>query len=164
MSFAMSHFLSARRSQPDRGFTLLEVMVVVLVIGILLAVGIPTYLGARERAHDRAAQQTARTSINTAISFFADDGNFLDANYINLGEEEPGFTWVQRGLNSTHDRMISVWWPTDNGDRYGSAVMSETGTCWFILANANAPTLYGSSDTAACRGNNVVANATDPSW
>ena len=160
----MSPARSTSKTRKDAGFTLLEVMVVVLVIGILLAVGIPTYLGARERAHDRAAQQTARTSINTALIFFTDDGDFLQANYINMGNEEPGFTWVARNRNSTHDEMISVWWPTSNGDRYGSAVMSASGTCFFILANANAPTLYGSSDTVACRGNNVVANATDPGW
>ena len=35
-------------------------MVVVLVIGILLAIGVPTYLGARERAQDQAARSTLR--------------------------------------------------------------------------------------------------------
>ena len=44
------------RRRDEEGFTLIELMVVVLIIAILIAIAIPTFLGARPRAQDRAAQ------------------------------------------------------------------------------------------------------------
>jgi len=62
----------------DEGFTLVELMVVVLIIAILIAIAIPTFLGARERAQDRAAQSNLRNALTSAKVHYTDTENFSD--------------------------------------------------------------------------------------
>lgn len=50
-----------------KGFTIVELVIVIAVIGILAAVLIPTFSGVMNRANDSAAQQTARNSITSAL-------------------------------------------------------------------------------------------------
>ena len=62
----------------EDGFTLIELMVVVLIIAILLAIAIPTFLGAQDRARDRAAQSDLRNAITAAKTIATDDAGELD--------------------------------------------------------------------------------------
>ena len=48
-------------------------MVVVLIIGILIAIALPTFLGARERAQNRAAQSSLRNALAAAKTAYTDD-------------------------------------------------------------------------------------------
>lgn len=48
----------------DRGFTLIELMVVVAIMGILVSIAITGFLGAQQKAADKAAQSDA---VNAAI-------------------------------------------------------------------------------------------------
>ena len=74
----MSWF-SQRINNKDEGFTLVELMVVVLIIAILIAIAIPTFLGARERAQDRAAQSNLRNALTAAKVHYTDTENYNDA-------------------------------------------------------------------------------------
>ncbi len=54
----MMRELMNRRRQ--RGFTLVEIMIVVLIIGILLAVAVPSFMNARERSRAQACRSNLR--------------------------------------------------------------------------------------------------------
>ena len=70
-----------RRREDDQGFTLIELMVVVLIIAILIAIAIPTFLGAQNRARDRAAQSDLRNAFTAAKSIATDfEGVFKTAS------------------------------------------------------------------------------------
>ena len=81
----------------EEGFTLIELMVVVLIIAILLAIAIPTFLGARERANDRAAQSSLRNALTAAKTIYTDSQNYQDATAASLPAIEPWNVMVHSG-------------------------------------------------------------------
>jgi type IV pilus assembly protein PilA len=68
--------LAARRQDDEQGFTLIELMVVVLIIAILIAIAIPTFLGARARAQDRAAQSDLRNGLTAEKTVYTDSQTY----------------------------------------------------------------------------------------
>ena len=64
-----------RLNNNEKGFTLIELMIVIAIIGILSAIAIPNFLAYRERGKDSAAETTANNFMSLAVAYVGDTGN-----------------------------------------------------------------------------------------
>jgi type IV pilus assembly protein PilA len=150
------------RREQEEGFTLIELMVVVLIIAILLAIAIPTFLGARNRANDRAAQSSLRNALTAAKTIYTDQQDYTQADATTLAAVEPSLTFVAAGVASTTFKSVSV--NSSASASWAAAALSKSGTCYMIkdASGANGGTTYGSSGT--CTGTQAATSATGQSF
>lgn len=153
---------SDRRVSRDDGFTLVELMVVLLIVATLAAIIIPSYLGARERSQDRAAQVNLNHALDAAKVVYSDYASYgplaCDAPYCGLpptdvlraATVEPRIEWRNQvqALHAPHQIGFSV----DTGSferRYNQILLtalSDTDVCWAIWDHDELGTYYGHAD------------------
>jgi type IV pilus assembly protein PilA len=113
-----------RAKDDERGFTLIEVLVVILVIGILAAIAIPSFLNQATKAYDASAKELARTAETTADALGTDSSG----NYSKLS---PASLNTYEGTIQTSSASNSAWVVDAAGN----------GSSFYVVAEA-----YNTSD------------------
>ena len=84
------------RTRPDgnteHGFTVIEFLVVIIIIGILLAIALPSYLGFRDRAANNAAKDNLRAALPSAEAYYADNGEYTGMDTAALATIDSGIS------------------------------------------------------------------------
>jgi type IV pilus assembly protein PilA len=148
-----------RIRRKDAGFTLVELMVVVMIIAILMAIAIPTFLNSRKRAQDSAAKSNVRNGLAAAQSVFSEDQSYpaIATMLTSLAAEEPSLQFVSTA--STDPKMISVFTIPASATVVVSA-QAKSGKC-FSFKNVSAAG-GGTTEYEAASGTTCQAAATPP--
>lgn len=111
-------------------------MVVILIIGILIAIALPTYLGARTRAQNRAAQSELRSAYVAASTYYAANQSYTGFNVAEAQLAESAVTWV---AGPAAPALGEVTIEFALGDSLLLIDLAESGTYWCIAQVPGSP-------------------------
>jgi type IV pilus assembly protein PilA len=138
----------------DAGFTLIELMVVLLIIAILLAIAIPTFLGVTGSANDRAAQSNNTNALTEVKALYqnAQSYGLTPLPAATLTASAPEFAWTQSAACAAATVNCISEYPVDvvsanDGQGVILANWSKTGTCWYAMDLEAAPVASFGADT-----------------
>ena len=165
----------------SRAFSLVEILIVVLLIGVLSAIAIPQLLGAGDVVGDGAAKAQLETTQTVLATYRSGSNGYAGIGYDpNAGglafmkKSDPDIQFVPGNTDSrvTDDiRTVSVASTTlDGAEAAIAASLGENGNCWFLLVVDGGATEYSvtrnpGNETPECRADSPPPpNTFDPTW
>ena len=140
------------RAADDRGFTLMELLITIIIIGILVAVSVPIYLNQRQKAADSVVKSDLRgAAVVAEIYATENDDAYAGISQANLATIEPT-------IASLTFTTLAATPPACATTACVGYTMSMTSTTTGIFTFANT----GTTVTRSCSGGTAGCNGT--SW
>jgi prepilin-type N-terminal cleavage/methylation domain-containing protein len=123
-----------RLVEREDGFTLVELMVVVVILGVLMLMATSTFNGVKKRAQDSAARQTAAKALEVGRIVFTDSATYATVTAAELSATEPNIAFKDEVTPSDDPGTASTDVPdrATTGYTFVAAVWSDSGKCYFI--------------------------------
>jgi type IV pilus assembly protein PilA len=157
------------RRQSEEGFTLIELMVVVLIMGILMAIAIPTFLATQGSAHDASAKSNATNALTNEKAYYESNQTFLDAPSSTNGNTlDSNLPWgtaandvVAMVGQVTATKFVEDTAPATTGSVLLIEADSKSGNCFYTFDNETGatPVLAYAETSGGCASGPVVPTA-----
>jgi prepilin-type N-terminal cleavage/methylation domain-containing protein len=128
----------ARRIKSEDGFTLIEIGVVIMLIGILAGIALPAFLGQRSKGQDADAKSSVRSMIGQMESCYTEEAEYNPCPFPDSGLDV-----------GTSPGQVQA---TPSGDTYVVVAYSTSGNTFTATKLADGIVLRTCDGTAAPRG------------
>lgn len=148
------------------GFTIVELLIVIVVIAILAAISIVAYNGIQNRTNDSAVKSDLSLSLRN-VELYRVDNDKYPTGFANLAAmKTAGHALVasQSAYNTSTNNYAFCYDGTGNG--YAIAARSKSGKVWYVSEKQSSPTEYpnawGAAVATLCPV--IVDNNTTGQW
>lgn len=156
--------------QPITGFTIVELLIVIVVIGILAAISIVAYNGVQNRANDSAIQSDISSIAKKILLYQAENGQLPQgsAQLTTLGLKATKAAYGNHLVSGGNNYNLVYCWPsTASPENFALVAASRSGNIYYSNGGSTKQGAFaftGSSSAVCLAAGHAIDNSSERDW